>query len=128
MAIDFFRTWHYLPEDVRLILVEIKDDSGEVDVSDQIMVGPCPNCGSTNTRSCENTVIADSTAGLCLDCGCRGCLVCGAVLDDGETNCPHWRICNNCGEKGEEGRCSHSLWECPAITEWKAGRQYAFEF
>ncbi|MBS3758768.1 MAG: hypothetical protein KGY61_08890 [Desulfobacterales bacterium] len=126
---DFFEAWHLLPEDFRESLIEIKRNQDEMDTTDQVMVGPCPNCGSTNTRDCGHTSIGDPTVGFCMDCGCIGCLICGAVFNDGETQCPHWAICRNCSApKNERGHCSIPIWECPAIKEWKAKRQHQFEF
>ncbi len=126
---DFFAAWKFLPEDFRASLNEILADQHNIAAKDRIMVAPCPNCGSTNTRDCGNTEINDPTVGFCMDCGCMGCLICGAVFDDGETQCPHWAICRKCSEpKDERGHCGIPLWECPAIQAWKAKRQHQFEF
>jgi len=126
---DFFETWHLLANDFKQSLIEIKAHSDEMDVTDQFMVAPCPNCGNTNTRDCGNTTIGDATIGFCLNCGCLGCLTCGAVFNDGETKCPHWAICENCSEpKNERGHCATPLWECSAIKEWKGNRQHKYEF
>lgn len=127
---DFFKTWHLLPADFRESLSETTEQSDEMmDATDQFMVAPCPNCGSTNTRDCGNAAIGDETIGLCLNCGCLGCLTCGAVFNDGETKCPHWAICENCPEpKNDRDYCATPLWECATIQEWKAKRQHAFEF
>jgi len=126
---DFFEAWHELPKDFKRSLIEIKAKQDEMNATDQVMVAPCPNCGSTNTRDCANTAIGDQTVGICLDCGCIGCLICGAVFNDGETECPHWRICERCSEpKNERGYCATPLWECPTIKAWKANRQHPFEF
>ncbi|MFO7873732.1 MAG: hypothetical protein R6U62_04550 [Bacteroidales bacterium] len=125
----FFPSWEILPRDFRESLTEIIANPDEMEMLDQVMVAPCPNCGSTNTRDCENTSLADPTICVCMDCGCIGCLTCGAVFNDGETQCPHWSICENCSEpKNARGYCSTSLWECPTIKKWKANRQYPFEF
>jgi hypothetical protein len=129
MPKDFFKAWQHLPESFRQALVDIRNNPDEIAVADRVMVAPCPNCGSTNTRSCEQTAIEEPTVALCLDCGCLGCLTCGAVFNDGETECPHWSLCRSCPEpKNERGYCSIPLWECPTIQEWKANRQHPFEF
>ena len=129
MPRDFFQRWRHLPENIRQSLFEIKANPDDAAVVEQVMVPPCPNCGSLNTRNCENTAINESTVGLCLDCGCLGCIICGAVFNDGETSCPHWEICRNCpAPKNARGYCSIPLWECPRIQEWKASRQYPIEF
>ena len=126
---NFFETWPMLPKDFRESLLKIKNNQEEMDVTDQFMVAPCPNCGSTNTRDCENTSIGDPTVGFCLDCGCIGCLTCGAVFNDGETECPHWGICERCLEpKNNRGYCATPLWECSTIKHWKENRQHKFEF
>jgi len=126
---DVFPAWKNLPRDFQESLSEIISNQDSIGMIDQVMVAPCPSCGSTNTRDCENTLIKDPTVCVCLDCGCIGCLTCGAVFNDGETQCPHWTLCENCSEpKNGRGHCSTPLWDCPIIKQWKAKRQYPFEF
>ncbi len=127
--VDFFEKWKFLPDYFRQTLTELVENADYVEMTDHMMVAPCPNCGSTKTRDLGNTAINDSTICVCLECGCIGCLTCGSVFNDGETACPHWGICDNCPEpKNDRGCCSIPLWKCSTIRKWKATRQYPFEF
>jgi len=65
----------------------------------QIMVGPCPACGSENTVDCEeDPAIEDPTVGHCLECDTYWCIECGTILK-GSFICGHWPICAACSEE-----------------------------
>jgi hypothetical protein len=85
----------------------------------EILVGPCPRCGSLNTHDCEAPTfeleeaeekivkfgsecgvareIDDNTIGHCDDCDYLGCLECEAELKIDSPVCVHWSICGSCG-------------------------------
>ncbi|HXT58035.1 MAG TPA: hypothetical protein VN699_05340 [Pirellulales bacterium] len=60
----------------------------------RIMVGDCPQCGSSNTGDSENDPeIEDPCVGRCFDCGLLWCLDCGELFKDAqfaEHGCPAW--------------------------------------
>ena len=60
----------------------------------RIMIGDCPQCGSSNTDDCENDPdVSDICLARCLDCGQLWCPDCGELLTkDLATahDCPAW--------------------------------------
>ena len=80
-----------------------QSSSGE-DFVNQIMVGQCPNCGSTSTGDCENDPeIEDPCIGRCTGCGQLWCCDCedlfNTVDDAAMHDCPVWEEMEN--ELGE---------------------------
>jgi hypothetical protein len=68
--------------------------SGE-DFVNQIMVGPCPQCGSASTGDCENDPeIEDPCIGRCTDCGQLWCCDCEDLFktsaEASSHDCPVW--------------------------------------
>lgn len=55
-----------------------------------IMIGPCPSCGSTNTIDGEEPPINDNTVGICLSCGSLWCLECNRRLEADKLPCSCW--------------------------------------
>lgn len=113
---DFMKEWIWVPLDLqkelRKALEESTAESGE-EFSSEILIGPCPRCGSKKTRDCERIVgIDDPTIGFCKSCGFLWCSECGSPLRS-SIICGHWEICNNCGNlKDEDGFCEHATVEC----------------
>jgi hypothetical protein len=76
-----------------------QSSSGE-DFVNQIMVGPCPKCGSSSTGDCENDPeIEDPCIGRCAECGQLWCCDCedlfAAVVDAAIHDCPVWQEMEN---------------------------------
>jgi hypothetical protein len=60
-----------------------------VDFVNRIMVGDCPNCGSSNTDDCDgDPEIDDICVGRCFDCGQLWCCDCGRLLTHKQPHCP----------------------------------------
>lgn len=71
-----------------------KSATGE-DFVNRIMVGDCPQCGSSKTGDCENDPeIDDPCIGRCFECGQLWCLDCGEFFPDtpssAQHDCPAW--------------------------------------
>lgn len=70
-----------------------KSATGEEFVN-QIMVGDCPTCGSSNTDDCEDDPdIDDISLGRCFDCGQVWCPDCGELFKKKQSidhDCPAW--------------------------------------
>ena len=68
-------------------------ESGE-DFVNQIMIGDCPKCGSSETSDCENDPeINDPCIARCLACGQLWCPDCGAFFQKNQIldhDCPAW--------------------------------------
>jgi hypothetical protein len=60
----------------------------------RIMIGDCPQCGSSNTDNCENDPdVEDICLGRCLACGQLWCPDCGDLLNKDQAknhDCPAW--------------------------------------
>ena len=64
-----------------------QSDSGE-DFVNRVMIGDCPECGSSKTGDCEHDPdIEDVTVGRCYDCGRLWCTICGGPYDPKEDGC-----------------------------------------
>jgi len=70
-----------------------QSETGEEFVN-QIMVGDCPQCGSSKTGDCENDPeIDDPCVGRCFECGQLWCLDCGEYFKANQAinhDCPAW--------------------------------------
>ena len=62
------------------------------DFVNRLMVGDCPQCGSSETGDCEHDPeIDDICVGRCFQCGQLWCLDCGKRFKKGQLHC---RRCN----------------------------------
>jgi len=88
----------------------------------QIMVGPCPACGSENTVDCEgDPAIEDLTVGHCFECSVFWCIECGKVLE-GSFCCEHWAICRECSEEHGYMMLDEFMDKiCPKCEYWADG-------
>ena len=78
------------PEVIRDLQAVFNESETGEDFVRSIMVGDCPNCGSTSTRDCENDPdIDDICVSKCLDCGALWCPECGEQFAKGQTQCRH---------------------------------------
>jgi hypothetical protein len=86
--------------------------------ADSIFIGNCPKCGSEEVANCEETSeIEDVTVARCFGCGLFWCSECGYEMKAGETECPHWKLCEACAEQED---CPYLMETdgCPKIAEW----------
>lgn len=61
------------------------------DFANRIMVGECPQCGSTETDHCENDPeIGEILVGRCFQCGQLWCTECGRLLERTSPFCDCW--------------------------------------
>jgi hypothetical protein len=117
---DFTELWKTLPKDLKDELIKAAEESSAASPEDfvnEIFVGDCPNCGSRDTRDCEEErEVEDITVGLCNSCGHLWCTECGRPVVRGST-CEHWGICEQCAEnKDEFGDCGIPTWECERVS------------
>ena len=117
---DLFKT---LPKDLKDELVKAVEESGAASAEEslsEIFVGPCPECGSSSTRDCEDAPdINDLSTGLCKECGHIWCLDCGRTVTKGSV-CEHYDICGRCRKKKDEfGDCALLPWQCKKISTFK---------
>jgi len=122
---DFKKIWDSIPKDVQDELTKALEESSATSVEEfisEIFVGDCPECGSRNTRDCEELPdIDDITIGLCNDCGRLWCTECGRTITKGDV-CEHWEICEKCTRKKDEfGDCGIPPWECAEISVFDDG-------
>ncbi len=95
----------------------------------EIMVGPCPKCGSANTSDCESSLeltINDPTLGNCLDCGIYWCSECGCIIEGATTGiiCEHWGICEECHIENDYVSIGEFLDRiCPSCENYHDGCQ-----
>ncbi|HME44818.1 MAG TPA: hypothetical protein VKF36_17135 [Syntrophorhabdales bacterium] len=120
---DFRGLFKALPKDLRDELLKAVEESSATSMEEflsEIFVGPCPQCGRSNTRDCGGAAeIEDIALGLCKDCGHSWCLDCGRTVVKGSV-CEHWRICARCRKKKDEfGDCAVLPWECRKISTFK---------
>jgi hypothetical protein len=117
---QFYEAWDTLPEEIRDYLEKaIEESPTEEQFISAVMVGECPECGSTNTVDCDEIQgIEDATLGLCRNCGYFWCLECGSHLTSGIV-CGHWAVCEECGVyKDDYENCGIPTWECEHIKKW----------
>lgn len=116
----FRDTWERMPEEMKDYFVKAAEESAtpEEFVS-RIMVGSCPQCGSTETVSCEEVdKIEDPTIGQCRECGFLWCLECEAPVSP-DQECRHWDVCRECdAPKNEVGDCEQVPSECEPMKQW----------
>ena len=103
---------------------DLRDRLDQAYFINQIFVGDCPRCGSSNTHDCMALIhepspldpqetmemgsdcgvameIDDIAVGHCDDCGHLWCLECGSQLSVDSPNCTHWELCESCGRTTE---------------------------
>jgi len=117
---DFTKAWEALPKDLQDELVKaIEESSAESpeELLNEIFVGECPECGSRDTRDCEEMAeVEDITLGLCNSCGYLWCTECGRPVEKGSA-CEHWEICDKCNRrKNKFGDCGIPTWECEKVS------------
>lgn len=113
-----------IAEEIRAIA---RDSESEEDFCRQVFVGDCPVCGSANTSDCDDAPLEDSTIGRCLDCDTLWCLECSTLFTKGQTECPHWEICDSCelacdseeDDDDEAEWCGVLTWNCDKVMKWK---------
>lgn len=102
------------PEVRRIVDVALRQYETADDFVAAMMIGQCPKCGSESVRDCEGIQgLDDTTVGMCLDCGQRWCLECGALLTNQNDACPHWTVCEECPTRQQNGCTvdpSHCTW------------------
>ena len=108
-----------MDEDTMEGMRRLVDEVGSAEeFANAIFVGDCPKCGSRNVGNCEETRgIENVTVGRCFDCGLFWCTECGYELKKDDTNCPHWTVCEACGEE-EACPFMADMTECPKVGEW----------
>lgn len=117
---EFDKFWNTLPQEIQDFLKNCAEESDtEEQFLSEIMVGDCPECGSSDTSDCDGIEgVEDPTLGLCKNCGYFWCIECGSQLVS-NFNCEHWEICEKCEEaKDEFGFCGLMAGECEHINEW----------
>jgi hypothetical protein len=61
------------------------------DFANRILVGECPQCGSTETGNCENDPeIGEMLVGRCFQCGQLWCIECFSLLERTSPSCDCW--------------------------------------
>ena len=120
---DFRELWKALPKELQDELAQaVRESSAETpeDFVWEIFVGECPQCGSKDTRDCEEVPgIEDITLGFCNKCGHLWCSECGRPVAKG-TTCEHWEICKTCSSKKDTfGDCGMVPWECEKVSVFK---------
>jgi hypothetical protein len=117
---EILKIWASLPKEVQDALRDAAEESSAVTDEQfiaEIMIGECPQCGSKNTKDCEEIDgIEDFTVGLCMNCGFLWCSECGRPLVH-SILCNHWAICDTCDETDELGMCDLDPMECKKLQE-----------
>ncbi len=116
---DIHPIWRYLEPRIRDLLEKAmrRPRSDCEEFLSEVMLGPCPYCGSDNTLDCLDIEGLEAVVGLCRDCGYLWCPECYAPIVSGDLECGHWAICEECGaceveddfESDEDERDSHTL-------------------
>jgi hypothetical protein len=117
---DFTKLWRDLPEGLKDEMVKaIEESSAESpeEFLNEVFVGECPECGSRDTRDCEEVPeVEDITVGSCNTCGYLWCTECGRPVTKGGA-CAHWEICEKCTRKKNKfGDCDIPTWECEKVS------------
>ena len=120
---DFTDLFKSLPKELQDELKKAVQESGATTAEEflsEIFIGECPQCGSTNTKDCEDVPdIHDICIGLCKDCGYTWCLDCGRTVTKGSI-CEHHHICMKCRKKKDKfGDCDMLPWQCKKISTFK---------
>ncbi len=120
---DFGKLWRTLPKELQDELSRAVRESSAGTPEDsawEIFVGECPQCGSKDTRDCEQTgEIGDSTLGFCNRCAYLWCTECGRPVVKGSA-CEHREICKRCSRKKDRtGRCGMLPWECEKVSVFR---------
>jgi hypothetical protein len=116
----FMELWKALPKELQDELAKAVEKSSAASPEEfawEIFVGPCPRCGSKETRDCEGVAgIEDINIGLCNKCGHLWCTECRRPAVIG-TPCGHWETCERClVEKGRPGDCGIPAADCPSVA------------
>lgn len=116
----FLKNSFSLPEDIKEMLRKVAKKSSSMTKEQflaEVMIGKCPQCGSEQTKSCEDVDgIEDFTIGLCMICGYLWCSECGRKLVK-NVQCNHWDVCRQCDERDESGCCDRDLMDCRKLND-----------
>ncbi|NQU25539.1 MAG: hypothetical protein HQ567_30000 [Candidatus Nealsonbacteria bacterium] len=87
----------------------------------RIMIGDCPNCGSSDVGDCDNDpAIENILLGRCYACGQLWCTDCEELLEPDATVCGHDAICDKCEEVDS---CVSQALDCDRVVQWKTRKQ-----
>jgi hypothetical protein len=76
------------PEQLAQFLQTMEESESADDFVNQIFVGDCPKCNSSNTGDCEKDPEIDNLlVGRCFDCGQYFCTECSKLLDAKAPEC-----------------------------------------